>query len=186
MKEYRGYKLTHETDIVANHQPALIWAIENSIGNVLELGTGNSSTDFLHIALSGTGRKLVSVEDDLSWIKTFRHLESTEHEFMLINRSVDDWNNTIDHLSTHRWGVVFVDQGYGEEIWRPTRNYAVSKLVRSADYIIVHDADLFPEMKSDDYFCMEFTPKIQPSNERRVSTYVISANHDVSHIIINE
>lgn len=175
MKEYMGFKLSNEEDISATHQPYLIRAIENSSGDVLELGMGMFSTDLIHHILRDTQRKIVSVEDNLDWMNKFKHNNSENHHFDLVERSVDSWMAAVDYYSKSKWGVVFVDQGWGEEIWRPSRNYSVQKLVDCSDFVVAHDADIFPEMRRDEYNWVECIPPVCVDSSRRgPSTYVFS------------
>jgi len=187
MKTYNNIPLTHETDIYATHQPALIWALEQSTGDVLELGIGECSTIPLHEILKGTNRKLVSVEDNMDWIGKFVHLQSEEHRFDYVERSVEKWVAAVDEYAKKSWGVVFVDQGYGEEIWRPARNYSVKKLVDCADFVVAHDADIFAEMQSHEYNWLEYIPFYKPDPKRKgPSTYIISKKHSLKDIKIAE
>lgn len=168
-----GFTLSNQIDVSATHQPYLIRAIQNTDGDVLELGTGFFSTDLIHHMLINTSRKIVSVEDNENWMSKFSHNKSTNHDFYLIERSIESWTDIIDEYSKRTWGVVFVDQGYGEEIWRPTRNYAVRTLVNCCDFVVAHDADIFPEMKSQDYNWIECIPSVSIDG-RLASTYVFS------------
>lgn len=190
MKHYKGITLSHETSVYATHQPALIWAIENSNGNVLELGTGDCSTVVLHDILQGSGKKLVSVDDNIEYMKKYTHLENEEHEFHLIPRTVHHWKEKIDEFSNTNWGVVFVDQGETEDIFRPSRNYSVQKLVDVCDFVIAHDADIFPEMRSDKYNWFVFFPKYLPAPDGHLRfgppTYIFSKKHDLKNINIRE
>ncbi len=179
--------LTYSSDVYATHQPALIWALENTEGDVLELGMGDSSTVLLHEILKDTERKLVSVEDDTSWAEKFIHLKSANHELDVIKRSVNDWKKATDEYAEKKWGVVFVDQGYGEEIWRPARNYSVSKLMNSAEYVVAHDADLFDEMKSKEYSCFTYYPtKKADASRGGPPSYIFSKKHELDNISITE
>lgn len=175
MKEHMGFKLSNTEDVSATHQPYLIKGIENSRGDVLELGVGMFSTDLIHHILGHTERKIVSVDDNSDWINKFVHSNSEKHQFDLVERSVDSWITAIDYYSKSRWGVVFVDQGFGEEIWRPSRNYSVQKLIDCSDFVIAHDADMFPEMRTDEYNWIECIPSVCVDSSRRgPSTYVFS------------
>lgn len=186
MKEYKNITLDHETNPWATHQPALIWAIEKSEGDVLELGVGNSSTVLLNSLLKNTGRNLVSAEDTDSWLDQFIYMESNFHKFKIVDRSIEKWKEFIDDCSKKKWGVVFVDQAYGE-IWYPVRHYAVEVLCNVSDYVVVHDADLCLEIKKEEYNYFEYIPTICPIPDRKgPSTYIISKKHDVKNIQILE
>ena len=65
MKIHQDINLTYKTDPYATHQPALIWALENSNKNILELGVGDSSTLLLHKSIKNNSGDLndVSVDD---------------------------------------------------------------------------------------------------------------------------
>ncbi len=187
MKQYMGITLHHETDQVASHQPALIWALENTTGAILELGVGNSSTELIHTFAQKHDRDVVSIEDSPEWIGKFMKMESNRHRFILVERSVQAWMDIINNQSDRKWGVVFVDQGHGEDIWRPTRNYAVNKLVACADYIVAHDADIFPEMINEEFNCGIYEPTIKAEPSRRgPPTHIFSKNHKLDGITIKE
>ena len=57
IKSYNNIILDYETNAYATHQPLLIWAIENTSGNILELGAGDSSTILLNSCTINTNRK---------------------------------------------------------------------------------------------------------------------------------
>ena len=175
MKNYNSFNLSYDSDISATHQPCLILAIENSVGDVLELGMGMFSTDLIHHILKDEDRNIVSVEDNREWMNKFIHNKTEKHQFHAIERSVESWKTAVDEYCKRKWGLVFVDQGWGEEIWRPARNYSVQQLVNCSDFVVAHDADIFPEMQKEDYNWIEYIPPVCVDHSRRgPSTYVIS------------
>ena len=180
---YNHINLTYENNAYATHQLPLVLLSEITNGNILELGTGDNSTPLLHSIAKSSNRKLTSVEDSKEFISKFINLKNDNHEFILIDSTLEAWMLKIDELSKSTWSIIFVDQGVLEDIWRPARNYAVKKLVDSCEYIIVHDADLFPEMIDLDYFSYEYIPKKQPTPYRRgPSTYIISKKYNLNEI----
>jgi hypothetical protein len=184
MKNYKNFNLSYDIDVSATHQPCLIRAIENSIGDVLELGMGMFSTDLIHHMIKDEDRKIVSVEDNRDWMNKFTHNINNKHEFRLIERSVNSWKGIVDEYCERKWGVVFVDQGYGEEIWRPSRNYAVEQLAECSQFVVAHDADIFPEMKKKDYNWIEYIPPVCVDNTRNgPSTYIISKTESIEFLL---
>lgn len=181
---YNEFKLSNEETVYATHQPYLITAIENSTGNVLELGVGEYSTDLIHHILVNTDRKIVSIEDNFDWIEKYSHNKSDNHSFRLIERSVDSWKSIVDEYATEKWGVVFVDQGYGEEIWRPSRNYSVSKLIHCSEFVVAHDADIFPEMQMNECNWIMCIPDVTPDPSRKgPPTYIFSKTKSKDFLI---
>lgn len=118
-------------DQYATHQPTLFRTVLRSSGDVLELGMGNYTTPILHELCAPAGRRLVSVESSMDWLKQFLYLGQTSfHEFKVVSQ----WFEF--RLEEAHWGVVLVDHepytGRGREIARARR---------CADYIVIHDTD---------------------------------------------
>jgi len=186
IKTYKNITLKYGTDPYATHQPLLIWCAENTSGNILELGVGDSSTSLLNSIIQNTNKKLFSVDDNKDWLSKYNNLQSDNHEFIYTNNTIEAWKNTIDDLSNHIWSLVFVDHASLEYIWRVSRPYAVEKFLNCSEYIIAHDADLFPEMKKDKYYWHEYIPYNKPLPERNgPSTYLISAKNDLKDFVLD-
>lgn len=97
-------------------------------GNVLELGAGFGSTYLLHELCRIQKRRLVTIENDLGWLKEFQFLESTNHLF---------WGDLdSEMIDKTEWSIVFIDHiphnRRGKELFRVANN---SKL------IILHDTN---------------------------------------------
>jgi hypothetical protein len=122
----------------ATHQPVL-WTIANeSTGPIAEFGCGHGSTPLLHGIAEARGVSLLTLDGSREWLDRFRpRFESPQHEF----RVVDDWDA---ELGDPRWDeqryLVFVDQGPFE-----ARAATVARVRHSADYVVLHDSDYFPE-----------------------------------------
>lgn len=181
MKNYKGIELQHENQAVASHQPVLIWALENSTGDVLELGTGTCSTKLIHELLKGTGRKIVSVDDDVNWMSNFWHMKNSDHDFMSTKPTVESWANLVDTMTNRKWGVVFVDQGVQKEMGDAARTYSAVTMAKYSDYVVAHDAEALPQMQREDYNWHMFCPKYGGPG-----TYIISKFHDLKGISISE
>jgi len=183
MKKYNNIILDYETNAYSTHQPLIIWAIENTSGNILELGAGDGSTILLNSSILNSNRKLVTVDDDYNWLNKYSKLESENHKFLYVNNTIDSWNKLINDLSQDIWAFVLVDHATLENIWRVSRPYAMKKFLNCSEYVIAHDADLFPEIKTDEYFWHEYVPSIKPLPHRNgPSSYLLSAKHDLNKL----
>lgn len=181
-EKYKNIVFDYEYNSYSTHQPLLIWAAENTSGDILELGCGYSSTILLNHFTLNSSRKLITVDDNSDWLYKFSDLESENHKFLHTNATINNWSKTIDELSKNTWSFIFVDHASLEEIWRISRPYAVKKFLNCSQYIIVHDADLFPELKSNEYFWHEYIPPVKPIATRNgPSTYLISLKNNLSN-----
>lgn len=123
---------------MATHQPVL-WAVAHAAtGPIAEFGCGYCSTPFLHDISANLKLKLVSLESDQEWLERFKEsLESPLHEFRL----VEDWSAELSRpVWDEHWALVFVDQHQFE-----ARASTVMRARESAEYVVVHDSDYFPE-----------------------------------------
>lgn len=131
------FSFSHQTEPYATHQPVLYEIAVRSEGPILELGCGEGSTLLLHRICEAQGRRLLTIDNDASWLSKYRFLESDFHRLI----STNDWLETLqsDAISKTRWGLVFVDSAPWE-----SRDLAVRILGDRATYLIVHDCDYFP------------------------------------------
>jgi SAM-dependent methyltransferase len=121
------------------HQDTHGWLLMAAIAHtmdglppVLELGCGNGSTAYLHSLLEGSGRKLVSCDNDADWLAQFATALGGEfHEF----RHVPDWTR-FDPPWDGAWGVCLIDHAPGEQ-----RPLALDAIRNSCQVIVVHDTD---------------------------------------------
>jgi len=186
IKKYNNILLDYETNAYSTHQPLLIWAIENTSGNILELGAGNSSTLLLNSSTVNSDRKLLTIDDNICWLNEYNHLQSSKHQFICVGESVNSWKLTIDYLSTLNWGFVFVDHATLYEIWSVSRPYAVRKFLDSADYVVAHDSDFHQDIKTDQYFWYEYIPKIKPIPSRNgPPSYLLSKKYNLNNFSLN-
>jgi len=111
----------------------LLWeALQNTDGEVIELGIGDGSTLKLHEYCQKNGRKLSSYESDLTFYKQFENLISNNHHIEYIG------NNWEPMIEQHRKpiGVLFSDEAPGE-----MRKYNISMFCNTAQVIVAHDAE---------------------------------------------
>ena len=128
-------------DPFGTHKDILDYYVKISSGDILELGTGNTSTSIVKKYINeNPSRKLVSVDNDEDWLNKMLvdHPPSANHNYILVR----DWDYVLNELSTRKWGVVFIDQ----KPWE-ARTDSLQTFKNTADYIIIHDVDYFPKNK---------------------------------------
>lgn len=121
-------------DLAGSLIPALVKYLQETRGDVLELGIGYNSTPLLHWICKNMGRNLVSLESDEKWTEQFNDYRSNKHQISTIK----DWSKAeIDK----NWGLVLVDN-------RPatSRRDLAKRLRNLADVILVHDSE--PEINT--------------------------------------
>jgi len=119
------------------HQEVLLTVLKKVDKPVLEFGAGDYSTKLIHDVLKDKNIKIRTIDDNPLWLDRYLSLKGENHEFILLSEK--DSLKYINH-DTKKWGLVFIDSGS----WK-VRGMAVRKYKNSADYIIVHDCDYFPE-----------------------------------------
>lgn len=132
-------KLSYKHNTYSTHQPILIETIKRlSVGsNILELGTGEGSTELLNI-LSRDTHYVLSVDHDEEWINKYKEKFRynsilSEHEFKKL--SFDQILKDPDVINIS-WDLIFVDQGD----WA-SREECILYFKDKAKYIILHDSD---------------------------------------------
>lgn len=133
-----GLDSTYDPLAWGSHLPALLAAVGASTGPVLELGVGHFSTPALHALCGAMGRKLVSVESDLKWLKEFddKYRNPETHEFTLDSYNLKRLQ--IHFLKLTRFGCVFIDDSPGGE----NRAAHFKNFIVSSDFVVVHDYHL--------------------------------------------
>jgi len=126
-------KVKHLNAGEGSHIPVLIKVLQNSEGDVLELGTGLNSTPVIHWLCVPNKRRVDSYESVDMFYYTAMNYQNEYHGVHLIK----DWDTLP--VDKH-WSVVFIDHAPG-----PRRNVEMERLAQHADYVVVHDT----EPKSD-------------------------------------
>ena len=112
-----------------SHMPALLQAVLNTRGDVLELGVGVFSTHTLHSLCAIQGRRLVTVENYPSWYTWGLQYQTDTHQII----KVEDWATApIDR----DWDVALVDHSPDER-----RGMELARLARGTRYVVAHDAN---------------------------------------------
>lgn len=143
---------TLKSDPFGTHRPCLIDVIKNTTGNIIECGCGHSSTLLIKDLIKNTDRKLVSLESNLKWLNTFKHLEDESHKLFHIDAGRADtdatgkkWVDVIKrnaYINNLEFEVCFIDQSP----WT-ARTHTLNYFKDKCPYIIVHDVDYFPVHK---------------------------------------
>jgi len=121
-----------DVQALATHQCALIMAVLNTTGPVLELGCGYGSTPILHALCEGQKRMLVSIESNNEWYERFSPMGSCFHLFVFAQH----WDGCDVTAGRNDWAVALVDFAPGWD-----RPKAIEKLAGRVEYIIVHDTE---------------------------------------------
>jgi hypothetical protein len=111
------------------HLVVLEKAINITSGDVLEIGCGNGSTNFLHNACKN--RKLYTIETNREWFNKFIDFESDYHKLICKN----NYDEFHDLIMGNKWDVVLVDHAPGER-----RNIDINKL-HHVKYVVIHDTE---------------------------------------------
>jgi hypothetical protein len=120
-----------------SHQKYLEWYVNKTSGDIIEFGTGYGSTGFILNMIKNTNRKLLSLENDKTWLDKITSIypPSEQHEYIY----VEDWKKEIEKLDKNKYQIVFIDQSPWEaRVW--TMNYFKD----TAEYVIIHDVDYYP------------------------------------------
>lgn len=138
-------ELSYKTNQYATHQPLLLELLENTSGNILELGCGDGSTLLFRQFLNN--RTLYSIESNKEWYDKYSNLENENHKLLYIDAPSDDnedtgkyWTSFIEtNLKNVQFDIVFIDQSP----WT-ARTHCLNYFKDKAKYIVVHDVDYFP------------------------------------------
>jgi hypothetical protein len=116
-----------------SHLPLLKAALQATEGPVLELGSGDGSTPFLHEACAEQDRYLLTVESDWKWYKKWREMVGEMHRLALVS----DWSELpLMPPVGKRWAVALVDNAPPK-----SRRLNVCRLQGFAEIVIVHDTE---------------------------------------------
>lgn len=125
------------------HMTMLLKVLDNSTGDVLEIGGGPFSTPLLHWMCKLQGRKLVTYENDPTYYQLCRGFQSNLHRV----RFIENW----DDIKLEHWGVIFIDH-------HPDKRRVVDllKFKDHANYLVMHDTE-----KEEKYELKKAYPKFK-------------------------
>lgn len=109
------------------HMSVLVKVLQQSQGNVVEMGAGPFSTPLLHWVTKEMGRSLITYESIPLYYEFARQFRSKLHRIVMVS----NWNDV--ETKKHR-GVVFID--HDPEV---RRGIDALRFKDSADYIVMHD-----------------------------------------------
>jgi hypothetical protein len=118
--------------LCGTHIPVLVKLLKHLNKPVLELGIGWSSTPLLHWVCQEKNLKLISIESDREWIKSFRTFRSKNHSIFQA-----DENFALNFELPDNFSLVFIDH-------KPARKRRASAVFFKdrADFIVLHDSEL--------------------------------------------
>ena len=162
------FEYAWHSNVYATHQPFLEAYVRSTTGDVLEFGTGHGSTGLLRHILAGTGRKLLSIEDNIVWLEKMKTLypETSDHTYIHLEPR-DDASHWKDFLSSYQHSgkisVVFIDQAPWD-----ARLWTLSQFRKKSEYCIIHDVDYFCSTTySPDVLCYLTDPNLPWTDENR-------------------
>jgi hypothetical protein len=118
---------------LSSHIPLLSRIIDVSEGDIMEIGTSDFSTLFLHWMASVFKRNVYSYENDpVRYMKTLKS-NSKYHKVFFVH----DWDEIPEKSPTGKlWGVILVDHSPAER-----RIEEIKKFADKADYVVIHDTE---------------------------------------------
>jgi hypothetical protein len=135
-----------------SYLPLLWLALENTQGDVIELGVGDGSTQKLRDYCSEYKRSLFSYESNKEWYGKFAFQGCDWPDFHINARSAwcnlkyvgNNWDQLHEHWAhlqylasnTRKLGVLFSDESPGE-----MRKYNISMFCNTAQIVVVHDSE---------------------------------------------
>ncbi len=143
---------SHRTDVYHTHQPVLYEMAMQTSGPIIEFGCGHGSTELLHEICKVNKRLLISLDDNLEWLNTFKEKyksDSAWHKFIFVpgkpsqdSPSAEHWvefMQSCDLLQECNFDICFIDQSP----WQG-RVETLKFMKDKAKFFIVHDCDYFP------------------------------------------
>ena len=117
----------------ASHRPLLWLALQETndmTAPVLEMGMGEGSTSYLHGYCAARGRRLLSVDNNQTWVAAFKQFETPTHKILCAS-----WDCNIPSMEPF-WSVVLVDHAPAER-----RHVDVEQLAYKAQFVVLHDTE---------------------------------------------
>lgn len=108
----------------SNHRPILLLALTLTEGSVLELGSGEGSTQYLRNYCKEKTRSFETCDNNKEWCEK----TGAEH--------IEDWDKLVNCVAALSYGVIFIDHAPGER-----RALDTISLAYAADILVLHDTE---------------------------------------------
>lgn len=157
------FEYVYSENLYATHQPFLEAYVRATKGDVLEFGTGDGSTGLIRMLLEGTGRSLISIEDNKEWLEkmTNKYPPTDTHKYIYLTAEEDasHWKKFLATFTPPRQiSILFIDQSpWDARIW------TYHALAEHSEYTIIHDVDYFPLNNKFGKITNPALPFIEPS-----------------------
>lgn len=112
------------------YYPLLYKALQETKGDVLEMGMGFGSTPLLNEYCKKKARKLYSFDFNLGWKEKFDHLLSDSHQSFLVK----DWDCVFNNHADA--SLIFIDQSPGER-----RKIDLELFRNTKGIVVIHDTE---------------------------------------------
>lgn len=126
-----------------SYLPILWEALENTEGDIIELGIGPGSTEKLNNYSRSNKRSLLSYESSREWYDQYSHLmaQTVWHHITYVGHNWTILHEHWAHLQMlaggeRKIGVLFSDEAPGE-----MRKYNISMFCNIAQVIVAHDSE---------------------------------------------
>ena len=112
------------------YYPLLYKALEDSKGDVLEMGMGHGSTPILNELITEEKRRLFSFDYNSDWLHKFDSILNVWHRSELVQNWQSVYNRYPDAA------VTFIDQSPGEE-----RKHTIVAYKDTKGILVIHDTE---------------------------------------------
>ncbi len=162
-----------------SHRPLLWLALENTKGNVIEIGMGQNSTPYLHEYCGNRNRHLHSIDNNSEYFSI--GLETSFHSSAV----VPDWDFLYSRygLDKQKVSVILIDHAPAER-----RHVDAIRLKDQCEIMVIHDAeheglpyDVYEIAKITEHFKYRLDHSIPGMPAK---TLLLSNTIDVSKFII--
>ena len=122
----------------STHQPILSYVAKLGSGKILEFGAGYYSTPLLYEVVHEKKGRLLSFENDASFVSKF--FGDNDMYFTIMDANWDTFftSSICEEIQKMNWDVVFIDQAPWE-----ARLVTVKHFANCCDYLLLHDCDYF-------------------------------------------
>lgn len=136
-------------------------------GPILELGSGDFSTHFLHM----TGRPVLTIEPQTAWFCKYSGYNNGDTRHVI---SIPIYPSCSYFSLYPHWSIVFVDSAPGED-----RVKLIKALRNKTDFFVVHDAEDSPVANYGFAACFKTFKYVWKWGKCNVDTAVLSDRYPI-------